>query len=112
MFYLLIFFIVDAIREIKFLQQTSHLLIPKLPFYRLLRDLSDSCCEEKDIEYLRWHRDAVEAIHEACENYIVELLGDSYLCSLHSKRITLYCKDVALARRLRGSRDIKNLSSA
>lgn len=39
---------------------------------------------------------------QAAEAFIVRLLEDAYLCSLHARRVTLYPKDLQLARRLRG----------
>ncbi|NXD46621.1 CENPA protein, partial [Copsychus sechellarum] len=38
----------------------------------------------------------------ATEAFVVRLLEDGYLCSLHARRVTLYPKDLQLARRLRG----------
>lgn len=39
---------------------------------------------------------------QAAEAFTVRLLEDAYLCSLHARRVTLYPKDLQLARRLRG----------
>ncbi|NXC01110.1 CENPA protein, partial [Orthonyx spaldingii] len=38
----------------------------------------------------------------AAEAFIVRLLEDAYLCTLHARRVTLFPKDLQLARRLRG----------
>ncbi|NXA85334.1 CENPA protein, partial [Melanocharis versteri] len=38
----------------------------------------------------------------ATEAFAVRLLEDAYLCSLHARRVTLFPKDLQLARRLRG----------
>lgn len=41
-------------------------------------------------------------VPQAAEAFLVHLLEDAYLCSLHARRVTLYPKDLQLARRLRG----------
>uniref|UniRef100_A0A8U8BHI6 Core Histone H2A/H2B/H3 domain-containing protein n=1 Tax=Geospiza parvula TaxID=87175 RepID=A0A8U8BHI6_GEOPR len=50
----------------------------------------------------RWQSMALLALQEAAEAFMVRLLEDSYLCSLHAHRVTLFPKDLQLARRLRG----------
>jgi histone H3/H4 len=42
------------------------------------------------------------------EDYLVGLFEDSYLCSVHCKRVTLLSKDLQLARRIRGVTDPGN----
>lgn len=46
--------------------------------------------------------DAHAGVPQAAEAFLVHLLEDAYLCSLHARRVTLYPKDLQLARRLRG----------
>uniref|UniRef100_A0A663FDD9 Core Histone H2A/H2B/H3 domain-containing protein n=1 Tax=Aquila chrysaetos chrysaetos TaxID=223781 RepID=A0A663FDD9_AQUCH len=55
----------------------------------------------RGVDY-RWQRMALVALQEAAEAFVVRLLEDAYLCSLHARRVTLYPKDLQLARRLRG----------
>ncbi|KAF1597852.1 UNVERIFIED_CONTAM: histone H3-like centromeric protein A, partial [Eudyptes pachyrhynchus] len=55
----------------------------------------------RGVDY-RWQRMALVALQEAAEAFTVRLLEDAYLCSLHARRVTLYPKDLQLARRLRG----------
>ncbi|NXE71205.1 CENPA protein, partial [Calcarius ornatus] len=50
----------------------------------------------------RWQSMALLALQEAAEAFMVRLLEDAYLCSVHARRVTLYPKDLQLARRLRG----------
>ena len=59
-----------------------------------------------DANQFRWQRAAIECLQEAAEAYIVCYLSDSYLCSLHAKRVTLMVRDIELIRRLRGSTDM------
>uniref|UniRef100_A0A8C6FIA3 Core Histone H2A/H2B/H3 domain-containing protein n=1 Tax=Moschus moschiferus TaxID=68415 RepID=A0A8C6FIA3_MOSMO len=61
------------LKEIRTLQKTTHLLLRKTPFCRL-----------------------------AAEAFLVHLFEDAYLLSLHAGRVTLFPKDVQLARRIRG----------
>ena len=51
---------------------------------------------------MRWHIDALNALHEAAETYIVELYQDGELCSRHAGRATLFREDIQLVKRLRG----------
>uniref|UniRef100_A0A452VAK8 Centromere protein A n=1 Tax=Ursus maritimus TaxID=29073 RepID=A0A452VAK8_URSMA len=62
-----------VLREIRMLQKSTGLLIRKSPFGRL-----------------------------AAEAFLVHLFEDAYLLSLHAGRVTLFPKDVQLARRIRG----------
>ncbi|XP_077816114.1 histone H3-like centromeric protein A isoform X2 [Macaca mulatta] len=61
------------LKEIRKLQKSTHLLIRKYPFSRL-----------------------------AAEAFLVHLFEDAYLLALHAGRVTLFPKDVQLARRIRG----------
>jgi histone H3 len=48
--------------------------------------------------------DAISAIQEAAEMYMVGVFEDAQLCSIHAKRVTIFPKDIHLARRIRGER--------
>ena len=89
-----------ALREIKKFQKSTDLLIRKLPFARLVREIVQ---EEfgNDADY-RWQSVAILALQEASEAYLVHLLEDTNLCAIHAKRVTIMQKDIHLARRLRG----------
>ncbi|KAK8972994.1 hypothetical protein V6N11_028583 [Hibiscus sabdariffa] len=50
----------------------------------------------------RWQAEALVAIQEAAEDYLIQLFGDAMLCAIHAKRVTLMKKDIQLARRLGG----------
>ena len=47
---------------------------------------------------------AILALQEASEAYLVSLFEDTNLCAIHAKRVTIFPKDVQLARRIRGER--------
>jgi histone H3 len=53
---------------------------------------------------LRFQSQAVLALQEASEAYLVGLFEDTNLCSIHAKRVTIMPKDMQLARRIRGER--------
>ena len=52
---------------------------------------------------LRWQSQAVMALQEAAEAFLVHLFEDTNLCAIHAKRVTIMQKDIQLARRLRQS---------
>lgn len=86
-----------ALREIRRFQRCTDLLIRKLPFQRLVRQIAQDF--ETD---LRFQSSAVGALQEACEAYLVGLFEDANVCAIHAKRITIMPQDMQLARRIRG----------
>lgn len=87
-----------ALREIRKYQKSTELLVRKLPFSRLVREISNQVSPEP----FRWTRDALEGLQEAVEDFIIQLLEDCNLCAIHAKRVTIMPKDMQLARRIRG----------
>ena len=90
---------VRALQEIKFYQRSTDLLLRKLPFQHLVRDIAQQSKTD-----LRFQSAAIAALQEAAEAYLVGLFEDTNLCSLHAKRVTIMAKDMQLARRIRGER--------
>ncbi|KAH6910985.1 histone-fold-containing protein [Coprinopsis sp. MPI-PUGE-AT-0042] len=88
-----------ALREIRRYQKSTELLIRKLPFQRLVREIAQDFKTD-----LRFQSSAVMALQEAAEAYLVSLFEDTNLAAIHAKRVTIQPKDLALARRLRGER--------
>jgi histone H3 len=88
-----------ALRDIRRYQKNGNLLLPRLPFARLVREITDYWVHE-----IRFESKAISALHEAAEAYLVEVFEDSYQCAIHAGRVTLLGKDMALALRLRGDR--------
>lgn len=88
-----------ALMEIRHYQKSTNLLIRKLPFARLVKEVSSSVFGYADI---RWQSSAILALQEAAEAYLVYLFEDANLCAIHAKRVTIMPKDVQLARRIRG----------
>ena len=107
-----------ALREIRRYQKSTELLIRKLPFQRLVREIAQDFKSD-----LRFQSSAIGALQESVEAYLVSLFEDTNLCAIHAKRVTIResssvlprhrillmhgsveSKDIQLARRLRGER--------
>ena len=90
----------DAVlRQIRFFQRTNHKLIPKLSFCRLVKEILLETVPHDTpfrIQVL-----ALEALQEAAEHFLVRFFEESYLCSVHAKRVTLMCKDLRLLKALK-----------
>ena len=54
-------------------------------------------------EIMRWQSQAIMALQEAAEAFLVHLFEDTNLCAIHAKRVTIMQKDMQLARRIRGA---------
>ncbi|GAA5826187.1 hypothetical protein JCM5353_003839 [Sporobolomyces roseus] len=116
-----------ALREIRRYQKSTELLMRKLPFQRLVREIAESQVIGKDGKW-RWQRAALQCLQEAAEHYLVDLFAgkfkipkssfrfklirfsffflskrvDTNLCAIHAQRVTIQDKDMKLALRLRG----------
>jgi len=86
-----------ALREIRRFQKSEDLLIRKLPFARLVREIAQDFKND-----MRFQGSAILALQEASEAYLVALFEDTNLCAIHAKRVTIMPKDIHLARRIRG----------
>ncbi|XP_008559525.1 uncharacterized protein LOC103579780 isoform X1 [Microplitis demolitor] len=97
---------VRALQEIRYLRRSTKLLIPKLPFSRLVREIMHELFPRQGID--RMQATALEALQEATEMYLVQFFEDAVLLAYHCKRVTLMHRDMILMRRLRGRDDIIN----
>ena len=95
-----------ALKEIRRYQKSTELLIQKLPFQRLVREIANDIyvCPAHLRGKIRFQSAAVMALQEASEAYLVGLFEDTNLCAIHAKRVTIMPKDIQLARRIRGER--------
>ncbi|KAM5146747.1 histone H3-like centromeric protein A [Mantella aurantiaca] len=89
-----------ALMEIRKYQKSTDLLLRKAPFARLVKEV---CLDYTRGVPFMWQSLAIMALQEAAEAFLVRLFEDSYLCSLHAKRVTLFIQDMQLARRIRGA---------
>jgi histone H3/H4 len=87
-----------VLKEIRFYQRSTDLLIRKLPFARLVKEVQSTFV---GTEY-RWQASALLALQEAAEAHLVSLFEDANLCTIHAHRVTIMPKDIQLARRIRG----------
>ena len=88
-----------ALQGIRHFQKTSALLIRKLPFQRLVREIA------QDFKTDLWFQSAaILCLQGAAEAYLVRLFDDANLCAIHARRVTIMPKDILLARRIRGER--------
>ncbi|CAN6297642.1 unnamed protein product [Urochloa humidicola] len=83
-----------ALHEIRKYQKSTELLICKLPFQRLVREIA----QDFKID-LRFQSSAVAALQEAAEAYLVGLFEDTNLCAIHANRVTIMPKDIRTAER-------------
>ena len=88
---------VMVLREIRHYQKSSALLIRKLPFQRLVREIAQDFKMD-----LRFQSAAILCLQEAAEAYLVGLFEDTNLCAIHTKRMTITPKDLQLARHICG----------
>ncbi len=90
-----------ALREIRRYQKSTDLLIRKLPFQRLVREIAQDYRSD-----LRFQSNAILALQEASEAYLTGLFTDTNLVAIHAKRVTILPKDIQLSRRIRGERSL------
>lgn len=88
-----------ALREIRRYQKSTELLLRKLPFQRLVREIAQGMKSK-----VRFQSSALMALQEASEAYLVGLFEDTNLAAIHAKRVTIQPKDIQFARRIRGER--------
>ncbi|CDR93774.1 core histone H2A/H2B/H3/H4 family protein, putative [Babesia bigemina] len=90
-------------REILAYQKSTHLLIPRAVFARIVRDIAQTWW--RGPEPVKFTVEALSALQAATEDEITRLLEISTACSYHAKRITLRIDDMRLARFCRGRQE-------
>ena len=107
----------NALREIRRYQKSTDLLIPKLAFSRLVREIASEISPD-----LRFQSGALGALQEAAKAYLateferksqvshnqlffttilIQITIVANLAAIHAKRITLQQRDMALVRSMR-----------
>jgi len=92
---------IQALREIRKYQKSTELLLRKAPFQRLIRAVCGDIGEKLGAKQYRIQGLCVKALQEASEAYLVALLEESNMCTVHGKRVTLMPKDLTFALRIR-----------
>ena len=87
----------QALKEIQKYQKGAELLVRRLPFQRVVREIA-----QQKMEGLRFQSVAIMALQEAREAFLGGLLEQANLCAIHGKRVTIMLKDIQLAHRIRG----------
>jgi histone H3/H4 len=90
-----------VLKEIKYYQKITHLLIRRGPFGRLCRGILLE--KHPKAHDFRWQGEALECLQEAAEAYVVHFLADANLAAHHAKRVTLMVRDLELIKALRGN---------
>lgn len=85
-----------ALQEIRKLQDSTNLVIPKAAFSRLVKGIAQSMNPE-----IRIGACALQAIQEAAESYMISVFEDTQLCAIHAKRVTAMEQDMKLTMRIR-----------
>ena len=88
-----------ALREIRKYQKSTDLLIRKVPFQRLVREICQGLTSQLGY-HLRFQSLALQALQEGAESYLVNMFSQCNDICLHSKRVTLKPKDILLWKRL------------
>lgn len=78
-----------SLREIRRYQKTGDLLIPTSSFRRLVREIAQTVKPD-----FRFQKDAIMAIQEATEAYVVKVFDATNKLAIHSKRVTIFVKDL------------------
>lgn len=91
---------VVAAKEIHHYQSTTDKLIRKIPFWRLVKEITHSINPD-----LRFQQSAIDALQTASEDYIVTNFEQAQACANHAKRVTVYPSDINLAMKIRGDKN-------
>ena len=86
-----------ALEEIRRYQKTSDLLIRRAPFQRCVREYAYKFGTD-----IRFETNALDALQEAAEMYLIQMFEGANLFAIHAKRVTITDKDMQITRRLRG----------
>ena len=86
-----------TLKDIHHFQKTTALLIQRLPFQRLVREIAQDYKTDLQFQLV-----AILCLQEAAEAYLVRLFDDANLCAIHARRVTIMPRDIKLARRIRG----------
>ena len=88
-----------ALLDFRHFQKNTALLIRKLPFQRVVREIAQDYKTD-----LQFQSAAILCLQEAVDAYLVGLFEDTNLCAIHARRVTIMQKNIQLARRIRGQR--------
>ena len=91
-----------ALREIARYQKSTELLIRKIPFQRLVREVSQEVCRDLGRDPVRYQSTAILALQEAAEAFLVRMFSQVNDIAIVGKLVTIQDKHVQLWKRLFG----------
>ena len=100
-----------ALRQIRHYQKSTELLIRKMPFQRLAREIVQDLNTRVSFprhDMNRFQSTSLLAMQESVEAFSVGLFEDANLCAIHARRVTIMPKDMQLALQVRGNNPLMN----
>ncbi|KAH7276381.1 hypothetical protein KP509_39G004600 [Ceratopteris richardii] len=94
-----LYYHVESLREIRRAQKSTGLLIPKLPFMRVVKKISANLyCMMKTTSFVnvKWKTQALLCLQEAAKDFAIDFMNDAYLCAAHCHTVTLMAKDYVI----------------
>ena len=85
-----------ALREIRKYQKSPELLLLKMPFQRLVRDIAMRMADG-----VRFKASSVAALQFGAESAIVDYLEEALLYAIHARRVSVMGKDAVLVNSVR-----------
>jgi histone H3 len=89
-----------ALREIRKHQKGTGLLLKGAPFERFVREIAQGYMTD-----LRFEKNAILAIQEAAEQYVIDKLALAQSLAIHSDRETLQPRDLRFATAVKRDSD-------
>lgn len=86
----------QALRQIRRIQKGCETLIPKANISRLIREIAGDFKSD-----IRFTANAMKALHEASEPFLIERFADAQLQAIHAGRITITDKDLKMVARMK-----------
>ena len=85
--------------EVQYYQSTTHLLIPKAPFRRLVREIAQDY--NTDLEFTS---ESFDALQTASEDYLTTRFYEAQLVAIHASRQTVQPNDIQMVRHIHDER--------
>mmetsp|Transcript_17838 Transcript_17838/g.24909 ORF Transcript_17838/g.24909 Transcript_17838/m.24909 type:complete len:121 (+) Transcript_17838:1147-1509(+) len=84
--------------EIRKYQRSTYLIMQRIPFFRLLKKITNKITKQK----FNWNSNSLFIMQEITEYYLLNFLSELNTCASHGKRLTVMLKDIKLANRIKG----------
>lgn len=88
----------DSIHDVQRLQETNRLIVPRLPFARIVRDITHKIVGPSS--GYRYTVDALETLQFIAEHYLTAIFSNASIVAAHARRVTVMQKDFDLLHRL------------